>query len=74
VLRREKMRFWGVLVVIEAGRENVLQDIWAACHRTLSWVKRPQNILVVEHLPRTPYGKLDRRHLTAQLQHLLAAE
>ncbi len=50
-------------VVLEGGAQTSSEAIIAHCRKILSGYKAPRTIQVVESLPRTLYGKLDRKKL-----------
>ena len=52
-----------VPVVLYVSQIDIEADIRAACSRSLSRAKFPRHVVRVPDLPRTPYGKLDRRAL-----------
>lgn len=50
-------------VVVDAGSEQGIAEMQHHCRRMLSAYKVPREIQIVDALPRTLYGKLDRRKL-----------
>ncbi|MEV7553927.1 AMP-binding protein [Amycolatopsis sp. NPDC089917] len=52
-------------VELDEGAEpdRVIAEIGSLTQKNLSWYEIPEDIIVVESLPRTPVGKLDRRAL-----------
>jgi len=52
-------------VELDEGAEpdQVIAEIGSLTQKNLSWYEIPEDIIVVESLPRTPVGKLDRRAL-----------
>lgn len=52
-----------VPVILYVSQIGIEAEIRAACSRSLSRAKFPRYVMRVADLPRTPYGKLDRRAL-----------
>lgn len=50
-------------VVLIGASGVIVQDIQRHCRRKLSSYKIPRRILIVERIPRTLYGKVDRKRL-----------
>ena len=61
---------WGervvALVVPVSGRAPDVEQIRAACREQLAAYKRPKEIRLVDELPVTPYGKVDKKSLRRQ--------
>jgi len=53
------------VVAAEGASETLADDLMAWCHERLSGPRRPQEIHVVEELPRTAVGKIQRFRLKA---------
>jgi fatty acid CoA ligase FadD22 len=47
----------------DAEPDQVIAEIGSLTQKNLSWYQIPEDIIIVEALPRTPVGKLDRRAL-----------
>lgn len=51
------------LVVLDREQDNALAQVTRECDFKLSTAKRPRSLFPVRSLPRTHYGKLDRKEL-----------
>lgn len=60
------------LIVHEGDFKKASGDIKQACARALSRSKFPRHILAVSVIPRTPYGKIDRKKLHSLAEKLLS--
>jgi long-chain acyl-CoA synthetase len=58
----------GALVVVAGGHEQALQEARRTAREKLSRAKAPRRYFVVDGIPKTPYGKIDRRAVAALLQ------
>ncbi len=62
---------WGEVpvaaIVLRAGATASAEELAAFCRERLAGYKRPARFALVEALPRTPLGKLDKRRLRAEL-------
>jgi fatty-acyl-CoA synthase len=61
---------WGervvALIVPAAGRAPDVEEIQSTCREQLAAYKRPKEIRLVDELPVTPYGKVDKKSLRRQ--------
>jgi len=66
---------WGeaiaALVVAEPGANLTSEDIIQYCEGKLAGYKKPKYVLLVEEIPRSPAGKLERRNFKPLAQKLL---
>jgi 2-furoate---CoA ligase len=56
---------WVVIVATGEGAAPSLDDLLAHCGDRLAKFKRPRRFVFVEAVPKSPVGKLLRRHLVA---------
>jgi long-chain acyl-CoA synthetase len=70
VVGRESAKFGEepvALIVASPGAENVESDLMAYCEEKLAKYKRPVEIRLVDEIPKTAVGKIDKKLLRARL-------